>query len=783
MLNKNQQRELCYIVKIDDIRPIPGKDRVECACVGGWTVMVRKDQFKPGDVAVFFEIDSKCPDTEPFAFLEKCNYKIKTQKYSTADGGKFYSQGLVMHGSDFGWENIADENGTVVGYKDNDRKKEYRIGDFLTDILGVTYADEEDNVRKEKTDNNSIMKKHKKFFSNKLVKFLMRYKFFRTLLYRMFAPKKKKKKSDYPYWVKKTDEERITNLPHLFPNCPTKWVVTEKVDGCLDYKVSIVTDQGIFSIGEIVNKKMPVNVLTYNEQSGKCEYKPIEKYHKYDTKTDMYDIVVAQYGYSGGNKSKHIRCTSNHMFYVGDGNYVEAKDLRLGDTLYHRKMMIDNLSKEILLGILLGDGSLSNKYGVLSGAVDFCHSVKQGDYFYETLRLLGSNRCSVREQKSGYGSDILHGHFYTNAEFKEIAKNICYVDGKKYVTKEWANELTPISLAFWYMDDGAINNPDSNARPTIVISTNAFSFEECQNLVNALETKFSIKAEIRNGPSYKGNVVYMNTTNADKFFLLVAPYVMDSMKYKLPSVYRDIKYCLGDHNTHCGNSITPTKIVSISKIEDHKPGVVYDLTVADNHNYFACGVLTHNSSSTFTMRNDRKRKLYVCSRNVLFDTPEKEERNFYKDSCGNIWLEAAGKYNMEENISLMIDDLQKLLGKKIEFVTIQGEVYGGSIQKRNYGDEHRLAIFNVIYKCVGETPVRMNPVEGSDFCSHYGLPFVPVLQTGVTLPATCQEVVDMAGGKSVIDGGMREGLVFRSEDGVQSFKAVDPEFLVKYHNG
>lgn len=33
MLNKKGVRELCYVVKIDDIKPIAGKDRVECAVI------------------------------------------------------------------------------------------------------------------------------------------------------------------------------------------------------------------------------------------------------------------------------------------------------------------------------------------------------------------------------------------------------------------------------------------------------------------------------------------------------------------------------------------------------------------------------------------------------------------------------------------------------------------------------------------------------------------------------------------------------------------------------
>ena len=81
MLNKNQERELAYVVRIDEIIPIEGADRVEVAKVGGWRVMVRKGQFKAGDPAIYFEIDSKVPETEVFEFLAQKHYKVKTQKY------------------------------------------------------------------------------------------------------------------------------------------------------------------------------------------------------------------------------------------------------------------------------------------------------------------------------------------------------------------------------------------------------------------------------------------------------------------------------------------------------------------------------------------------------------------------------------------------------------------------------------------------------------------------------------------------------------------------------
>ena len=52
MLNAANERELAYLVKIDNITPIAGYDRVELAHVGGWTIVVGKNEFKPGDIAV-----------------------------------------------------------------------------------------------------------------------------------------------------------------------------------------------------------------------------------------------------------------------------------------------------------------------------------------------------------------------------------------------------------------------------------------------------------------------------------------------------------------------------------------------------------------------------------------------------------------------------------------------------------------------------------------------------------------------------------------------------------
>ena len=234
MLNKDGVRELVYVVKIDDIKPIPGRDRVESAVVGGWTVMTRLGQFKPGDLGIYFEIDSKCPAKEPFEFLAAKHYKIKTQKYAIKDEngnklGQYWSQGLLMSFEDFdknGFQSYMEDNG-LTGYMNG---KYYHEGDFLTQELGVTYADPDDNARKAKSADKykKMAQRHGKLFSKPIFKWLMRRTWGKKLLFIFFG--KAKDKRVWPAWVVKTDEERVQNMPWILAD-KTPWYATEKIDG------------------------------------------------------------------------------------------------------------------------------------------------------------------------------------------------------------------------------------------------------------------------------------------------------------------------------------------------------------------------------------------------------------------------------------------------------------------------------------------------------------------------------------------------------------------------
>ena len=294
MLNKDNQRELAYVVIIDKITPIEGADRVALAHVGGWTVMVGKDEFEAGDPAVYFEIDSKVPETERFKFLEKKHYKIKTQKYFK---GTVISQGLLMPAAAFNWKiesaqfaggfsYLVDENGNQHIPEDKDTM-------FLTKQLGVTYAVDDDNKRKAKSNPdariNAALNRHPRI-AKRWGKTIKKNKFLRMLFIAVFG--RKHDVRNWPKWVAKTDEERIENMVWRLEDKTIHWFATEKVDGSSS-TFTMKRGKHFFSKNDYCVCSRNVNFDT-PEKIEKCYYSSniyLEMADKYDMENVLKDIL------------------------------------------------------------------------------------------------------------------------------------------------------------------------------------------------------------------------------------------------------------------------------------------------------------------------------------------------------------------------------------------------------------------------------------------------------------------------------------------------------------
>ncbi len=83
--------KLATIQKIHSIQPHTNADKLEVGKVKEWPVVIKKGEYKDGDLVVFIVIDSIVPSTNPyFAFLEKQKFRIWNARFRGSP-----SQGLV----------------------------------------------------------------------------------------------------------------------------------------------------------------------------------------------------------------------------------------------------------------------------------------------------------------------------------------------------------------------------------------------------------------------------------------------------------------------------------------------------------------------------------------------------------------------------------------------------------------------------------------------------------------------------------------------------------------
>lgn len=116
-------KPLAYIVKIKDIREIPGADEIELATVLDYTVVVKKNEYKPDDLGLYIEVDSVLPDG--FSEVQKQLYdSIKDGSYfkgitTTDEEVKLAREGLARSSRWPYFEFLRDKNFKIKNMKLN----------------------------------------------------------------------------------------------------------------------------------------------------------------------------------------------------------------------------------------------------------------------------------------------------------------------------------------------------------------------------------------------------------------------------------------------------------------------------------------------------------------------------------------------------------------------------------------------------------------------------------------------------------------------------------------
>ena len=177
--------------------------------------------------------------------------------------------------------------------------------------------------------------------------------------------------------------------------------------GCFSYSTRVTLADGTQEkIGKIVNRKMDVEVLSYDPETERVEPKKIVNWFNNGPAEQFLQFTVAK---SGGNGRAQFAATANHLIRT-PGGWREAGELIAGDrVMLAEERRLSEQQWQVVLGSLMGDGNLSPNRRERSGVrFRLGHGARQADYLDWKVGLLGNIPCSRRVDSRGAVIRRLH---------------------------------------------------------------------------------------------------------------------------------------------------------------------------------------------------------------------------------------------------------------------------------------------------------------------------------------------------------------------------------------
>lgn len=359
---------------------------------------------------------------------------------------------------------------------------------------------------------------------------------------------------------------------------------------CLSGKTKILTRDGKKTISSIVRTKYRGDVRSWDVNKNRWVWAPLTHHMRSDDTKSWIDVRT-----SDARRWTTLTCTTDHEVAVVDDlwnptiRFVPANQtlgkFLVRDTTYGTSVkgmskfnpLYNDVQLEILVGSLLGDGHI-NPTGRFMGS----HCLAQEPYARYKQSLLGGSVIPLPTIRKHPGVRVS----YPITDQTKALRTLAYPDGTKRVD-ELLSRLTTIGLAFWYMDDGSLcHPPKGGGRPYAVLCTNGFTYPEHELIVTTLKERWGLDATInKQGRGWK---IRINADQTHELCRIIAPYVCESMEYKLLPEY------WGGEKITLDSTPRPFGTQLVTAIVPAKSQSCYDITVEGTHNFVANGVVVHN---------------------------------------------------------------------------------------------------------------------------------------------------------------------------------------------
>lgn len=194
--------------------------------------------------------------------------------------------------------------------------------------------------------------------------------------------------------------------------------------------------------------------------------------------------------------------------------------------------------QSIVYGLLLGDGWLQTQ----NSGKTYRFRYEQGDchreYIHHVYDIL-QEWCSppklyIRYTATGTQVRTWRLQSRTHPLFSSIAPCL-YIPGVQgtHISSQYIQQyVSPISLAYWYMDDGSLLSHSTPRRYGVCFHTQGFTVQECISLVQGLHDVYGLKCWVKYNKSKP--CIAVSGYSYTRFLDICVYYIHPSIYYKLP---------------------------------------------------------------------------------------------------------------------------------------------------------------------------------------------------------------------------------------------------------
>ncbi len=247
----------------------------------------------------------------------------------------------------------------------------------------------------------------------------------------------------------------------------------------------------------------------------------------------------------------------------------------------------------------MGDGALSPNQNGHAARFRWGHAAKQAAYGDWKASLF----ANVTVSRTTNAKEAVFHDMQPLAELAELREAV-YLGGKKVLSHEYLKLLTPLSLAIWYMDDGSFSlrakglqerTREGSGRSEICVQ--AMEPTTRKRLAEYLADTWNIRPTLVDRGARRIPHLVFSKDETAKLHALIAPFVHPTMDYKLLPKYRG-RFAVEPVFASMRYELMPLPILSIGVKPETRSMHRFDIEVEGSHNYFADGVMVHNSPET-----------------------------------------------------------------------------------------------------------------------------------------------------------------------------------------